>query len=182
MVRQKLEEVILHAYVPLDSNDIIKSLHLFRGVVVPVMTIEHSSEDGRSGAVLELRSTQNSTRLHIRGGTAPEDKFLGYGDNAQTKNDVFVDHPSFVASWQVHLGDTSQKPYPGGIRTPLDDRIAISGFTWQRDTIGCLWIAQKIERMSYVQALEIANMCGIRGEFIELMEKMDVAYTMLTVV
>jgi len=169
----------LAPFTAFGRDNIHKAGRLFKMVVVPVMTTEHASEDGRSGAVLDICNSSNTRLLHIREGTAPEHKFLGYADNARSKNIALDDYQTFSTSWRVHLGDTSQKPYPGGIRTPLDDRISISGFTWQRDTIGSLWIAQKLDRMSYDEAHEIADMCGIREEFIQTMEKLNAAHRLL---
>lgn len=175
----KQEEATLTAFVAFGRENISKAIQLFDSVVVPVMTAGHVNQDGRAGAVLDICNCSNTMLLHTRSGTAPDDKFFGYEDNARAKNIALNDYPSFMTSWQVHSGDTSQKPYPGAIRTRHNDRISISGFTWQRDTIGSLWIAQNLDRMSYYEALEVADMCGIREEFIQTMEKLNVAHRLL---
>ncbi len=117
--------------------------------------------------------------LHCRSGEAPEDKFLSYEENATAKNDALEADENLLASWEVHQGDISQKPYPGAIRTMADDRVSISGFTWQRDTIGSLWLAHKLGRMGVQNASEIATLCGIRLQFLEVWKKLNAACTQM---
>ena len=160
-------------YVPLNGTEIAVIQHLFLTVVVPTMTAEHQDEDDRSGAVLNLCDNTNATLLNVRGGTALEPRFLAYEVNASAKNDALDYFPDHKTSWQVHRGDTSVKPYPGAIRTRYDDRISISGFTWQRDTIGSLWLACKLGRTTIMDAAATANICGIGRQFISTAIKLN---------
>lgn len=157
----------------LTDKEVLLIHQLFVKVVVPFMTLQHAEEDGRSGATLNLRNYADKTILDLRGGTAPEEKFLAYDENAKAKNNALEEHAETKTSWQVHSGDLSQKPYPGGIRTAYDDRFSISGFTWQRDTIGGLWLANKARRLGMPQAAEIAGICGIRPLFIRTVSMMN---------
>jgi len=150
----------------------------FVNVVVPTLTEEHAQpgEDGRAGASLEVRNCNNDVELFRRSGTAPEDKFLEYDQNARDKNDAFETYPNIKLSWEVHRGiieknDIKLKPFPGAIRTPFDDRFAISGFTWQRDTIGTLYLANSVGRIEFNDARTYASTCGLRQEFEVLMCK-----------
>jgi len=162
----------------ISQSELITVQHRFVHVVVPVLTQEHAQpgEDGRSGASLEVRNWNNEVQLFRRAGTAPEDKFLAYDQNARDKNGAFVTHPEIQLSWEVHRGIIEKngvklKPYPGGIRTPYDDRFAISGFTWPRDTIGSLYLANTIGRISVTEARKRADICNLRQDFERLMCK-----------
>lgn len=161
-------------YVPLTKKDAASIRFNFERVVVPVLTDEHANEDGRAGAVLDVRFF-NKPLVFMRAGKAPEEKFLSYEENAKAKNDALENNPDILVSWEVHLGDVSQKPYPGAIRTLHDDRFSISGFTWQRDTIGALYLANKAGRISIADAASFAEICGIRTEFMGLMVKFNAA-------
>jgi hypothetical protein len=167
----------LSAY--LTHAQLAEEQHLFRYVIIPVMTEEHEDEDSRAGAVLEVRDCRNRSLLFIRGGSAPEDKFATYEENAKAKNDALEEHPEFRASWQVHQGNTSEPPYPGAIRSLYNDRFSISGFTWQRDTYGSLWLAVKSRRTNYIEAAEIADLCGIRDRFREVICKLNARHRRL---
>lgn len=164
----KTEEVILTIHAPLTREQIAEATRLFSTVVVPVLAQEHRNDatvDDRDGAYLNVRNPENEEVLHTRSGEASGEEFNGYGDNARDKNQALHDNPNHQASWEVHRGDTTQKPYPGGIRSDCDDRIAISGFSWQRDTIGSLWIAYKLDRMVLSEALATAKLCGLLADF-----------------
>ena len=151
-------------HVPLSAEQLAEAEHLFTAVIVPVCADEHRKDpevDDRDGAVLNIRTSENEEVMHESAGTASANDFAGYGANARDKNQALHDNPDHRASFEVHEGDTSQKPYPGGIRSDYDDRIAISGFSWQRDTIGSLWIAYKLERLTLGEAFAIAKLCGL---------------------
>ena len=157
---------------PWTEEEVNTVMFNFANVVVPVMTAEHAKEDGRSGAVLDMRNPLE-TLIFMRAGTAPEDKFLGYEENAKAKNDALEENPKLLTSWEVHRGDVSHKPYPGSIRTPFDDRFSISGFTWQRDTIGGLYLAHQAGCIGLADAGSRAAICGIRTQFIMLTKKLN---------
>lgn len=94
---------------PWTEEEVTEIMFNFENVVVPVMTAEHAKEDGRSGAVLDMRNPFE-TLIFMRAGTAPEDKFLGYEENARGKNDALDENPKILTSWEVHRGDVSQGP------------------------------------------------------------------------
>jgi hypothetical protein len=157
-----------------------EATRLFTKVVVPVMVHAHATTDDiRHGAVFEWRGSHNMTQLFVVGGNASSKAVARYQENARAKNDALEDHPNYCTSWQVHEGDTSYQPYPGGIRTPRDDRMAISGFDWRYDTIGCLWIAMNVGRMRVEEAAAIADVCGIRDLFYQMIERLDTTYKKL---
>lgn len=173
------EEVTLTIHVPLSAEQLAEADRLFTTVVVPVCAQEHQDDpesEERNGASMNIRDPENVERRHTRGGTAPAEKFHGYDDNARDKNHALHDNPDHKASFEVHQGDTSQKPYPGGIRSDYDDRFAISGFSWQRDTIGSLWIAYKLDRMVLSEALATAKLCGLLTDFKRLFFAFQQAY------
>jgi hypothetical protein len=165
----------LTIYVPLIAADINHATALFGRVIVPVMAKEHQEpgEDERNGAYLGIRDPQNKDALRIKAGSAADDQFASYSDNIGGKNDTLHDNPHFDLSWEVHKGDTSKMPYPGAIRSDFDDRIAISGFSWQRDTIGSLWLARKLGRISMQNAFALAKRCGLTTDFKRLFFKLN---------
>lgn len=178
-MQPNLEDTVLTQSARLTPAEIVEVQHLFANVVIPVMTELHEDEDGRAGAVLEVRNTSNESLLFDRGGIAPEENFIGYEENARAKNDALEEFPDIRASWEVHQGDLSEPPYPGAIRTPFDDRFAISGFTWERDTYGSLWLPVKIGRMKYPQAADVADVCGIKDRFREVICKLNARHRQL---
>ena len=158
----------MNIYVPLSAEQLAEADRLFSTIVVPVLAQEHRDDpesEERNGAAMNIRDPENVEKHHTRGGIAPAEKFHGYDDNARDKNQALHENPEHKTSWEVHRGDTSHKPYPGGIRSDYDDRVAISGFSWQRDTIGSLWIAYKLDRMVLREALATAKLCGLLEDF-----------------
>lgn len=165
-------------FQPLTPEEVDRINWLFAEVVVPVMIEEHKSEDGRAAAILEVRDSENVRLSLCKVGKATQEKLEGYQQNAIGKNDALERYPQIQLSWEVHRGNTDHKPYPGGIKTPFDDRIAISGFTWERDTIGCLWLAYQAGRIGIADAATMAGACGIRPQFLQLTRKMNSARQM----
>jgi hypothetical protein len=161
-------------YTPLSSADIATAELLFERVVVPVMAREHQKpgEQPHDGAYLGIRNFLNEETVRKKAGAATENQFASYSVNIDGKNDALEQNPAHNASWEVHKGDTSKKPYPGAIRSDFDDRVAISGFSWQRDTIGSLWIPVKLNRISYWNASVIARRCGLADDFEHLFYKL----------
>lgn len=161
----------MNNYVPLTSSDIDLATRLFKQVIVPVATYEHAREDGRAGAVLDIRDHRNFNLLHVRAGEATEEQFQRYRQNAAAKNQSLEDHPKIRSSWMVH--NIKSGLYPGGIRTRFDDRFAISGFTWQRDQAGSLWLAQQLGRIDHHNAQLIAELSGESESHKRLVAKFD---------
>ena len=145
-------------HTPLSADDLERAELLFTQVIVPVMAAEHQAENNpRDGAVLIIRDTEDKEMLRVASGQASEEDFAGYDHNADLKNDALANHPNIRSSWEVRQGDLSEQPYPGSIRTTYDDRFAISGFNWQRDMVGCLWLGWYLRRITMDEVRAIAR-------------------------
>ena len=137
-----------------EPADIEKVRRLFKNVVA-VLTAEHADTDGRAGAAANLCAWSGEGLLDTREGTAPEDKFDSYVHNALNKVLTLLDHPEHRLSFESHNMETG--PYPGGARFPTELILAISGFTWQEDEVGVLWIGYKMGWIELKEAMRLVK-------------------------
>jgi hypothetical protein len=141
-------------------------------VVTKVLTARHATGDKRSGASLYLATSDGEELYKTRKGTAPEEKFRSYDENAFDKVQTLIEHPEHQLSFQSHNMETG--PYPGGARFLKLLLLAISGFTWQEDEIGVLWIGLK---MGWIELKEVTALIRISQDnlhlFAELFNEFD---------
>jgi len=147
-----------------EPADIQRVSTLFKSVV-HVLTDEHADTDGRSGAVINLCAWDGRELLHERAGTAPEDKFGSYETNALNKNVTLLENPEHQLSFQSH--NMEKGPYPGGARFPVELILSISGFAWQEDEVGVLWIGYMMGWIEHEDALELVKISQAEPALLE---------------
>jgi hypothetical protein len=141
---------------PLNKEDIAEAVFLFYHVIIPVLT--EPSTGVKTGAVLNIRDSNDTWKLNARGGKTTERQYQKLELIAHQQNNALHRFPEVISTWM--LRDRAIAPPPGAIRTPADDRFAMTGFTWQQSQSASLWLAQELRRMSLQQAHAIADLCG----------------------
>ena len=148
---------------------------LFETVVAVLAKV---NKDGRKGAVCSLQQPDGTNILEHEAGMATREAFARYLLNARNKNTTLKLHPAHTLSWQSHSMETG--PYPGGVRATNGLLLAISGFAWQEDEVGSLWVHYKFGWMSYEDACMAANISGTNSLWLELFPQFNLALESLS--
>ena len=144
--------------------------------VVEVLT--EVNKDSRKGAVCSLQQSDGANIFEHEAGTATREAFARYLLNARNKNKTLVKYPLHILSWQSHNMQTG--PYPGGVRGANGLLFSISGFAWQEDEVGVLWIHCKFGWMSYEEVCKAANISGTNSLWLELFPQFNLALESLS--